>query len=89
MIYVKTEVLHADLNDSERIALVKRFNDSSNPLLVLVIMYQISAQWVNLDACCSRAIIATPATNAPSEIQAWSRIIRISLFNGFFFFMQI
>ena len=79
-VYVEAEVLHAGLTDHERVALVRRFNDSTDSLTVLIIMYQVSAQGVNLDACCARAVVATPAINAPSEIQGWSRIIRVSLF---------
>jgi hypothetical protein len=78
LIYVEAGVLHAGLTDSERVNLVNRFNDPSDTLVVLIIMYQVSAQGVNLDKCCSRVIVATPAINAPSEIQAWSRVIRVS-----------
>lgn len=76
--YVNTEVLHAGLSDSDRVNLVKRFNDPKDDLLILIIMYQVSAQGVNLNPCCCRVIITTPAINAPSEIQAWSRVIRVS-----------
>lgn len=77
MIYIETEVMHAALSEAERINLVKRFNDSNDSLLVLIITYQVSAQGVNLDSCCCRALVTTPAINAPSEIQAWSRLIRV------------
>ena len=47
--YVETEVLNARLTDLERVNLVKRFNDPKYFLLILIIMYQVSAQGVNLD----------------------------------------
>ena len=75
--YVETEVLHAGLTDLERVNLVKRFSDPKDSLLILIIMYQVSAQGVNLDRCCCRVLVATPAINTPSEIQAWSRVIRV------------
>lgn len=77
-VYVEAEVLHAGLSDTERVDLVQRFRDPADKLMVLVIMYQVSAQGVNLDPCCSRVIVTTPAQNAPSEVQAWSRVIRVS-----------
>lgn len=76
LVYVETEVLHAGLNDTERVEPVKRFNDLSDLLTFLIIMYQVKAQGVNRDRYYARAIVATPAINAPSEIQTWSRIIR-------------
>lgn len=68
MIYVKIKVLHAALTDVERINLVKRFNNPKDNLMIIIIMYQVSAQRVNLDPCCCRAIVDTPAVNAPSEM---------------------
>ena len=76
--YIDVEVLHAGLTNAEREILVKRFKNKDDSLTVLIIMYQVSAQGVNLDSCCSRVIVCTPAINAPSEIQAWSRLIRVS-----------
>lgn len=76
-VYVETEVLHAALTEAERVDLIKRFNDSENSLITLIIMYQVSAQGVNLDKCCSRVLVATSVINAPLDIQAWSRVIRV------------
>lgn len=41
--YIQIEILHAGLTDIERVNLVKRFNNPKDSLLVLVIMYQVSA----------------------------------------------
>lgn len=50
-------MLHADSTNSERRNLVRRFNDELNFLTILVIMYQVNAQEINLDRCCFRIII--------------------------------
>lgn len=76
--YVQAKVLHAGLQDTERVELVKQFNDPEDSLLVLVIMYQVSAQGVNLNACCCRVIVETPVRNSLSEVQAWSCVIWVS-----------
>lgn len=68
-------MLHVSLSDTEPVQLVLRFNDPKDELWVLVIMSQVPAQGVNLDACYCRVIIGTPAVNALSEVQAWSRVI--------------
>jgi hypothetical protein len=60
--YVQTAVLHAGLTDSERVSLVKRFNDPKDELTILIIMHSVSTQGVNLDRCCSRVLVVTNAT---------------------------
>lgn len=52
---------------------MEQFRDAEDGLLFLIIVYQVAAQSVNLDPYCSRVLMATPAINALSEIQAWSR----------------
>jgi hypothetical protein len=78
LIYVKTEILHAKLIDIERVNLINRFNDSNDNLLILIIMYQMSVQNVNLNTCCFRAIVTISAINVFFEIQTWSRVIRVN-----------
>ncbi len=70
LIYVKAEVLHVDLIDSEKMNFVNKFNDSFDNLIVLIIMYQIFAQNVNLNKCCFRMIVVTSVINVFSKIQA-------------------
>lgn len=43
-----------------------------------MIVYQVLAQEINLDHCCLRVLVATPAVNALSEVQAWSSIVQVS-----------
>lgn len=68
LIYVKTEILHVALTDVERINFVKKFDDLNDFLLVLIIMYQISAQNVNLNESYSKMIVTTFAINAFTKI---------------------
>jgi hypothetical protein len=42
LIYVETIVLHFDLIDSERITLIKRFNDSTKDFIILIIIHVVS-----------------------------------------------
>jgi hypothetical protein len=52
LICVKTKILHAELINIERINLINKFNDSNDNLLILIIMYQMFTQNVNLNKCC-------------------------------------
>ncbi len=80
--YVQTALLNAGLTDSERVPLVKRFNDPKDELTILIIMHSVSAQGVNLDRCCSRVIVVTNAINAPTKWQGWGRVLRVSIFSS-------
>ncbi|ELR08416.1 hypothetical protein GMDG_08637 [Pseudogymnoascus destructans 20631-21] len=77
-IYIRAEVLHAGLNDLQRIALIQEFNDPQSDLVVLVMMYQVSSQGANLDGACHRVCSVTTAINLPSELQVHYRPIRVS-----------
>lgn len=70
--------MHSGLNNEERIRVVKEFNSPKTGLMVFVLMYNVGSQGTNLDACCSRAIVATAAISSSVEIQAWGPIIRVS-----------
>ena len=76
-LYIETEVLHSGLTNPERWALVKKFNDEKSSLRILILMYNVGAQGINLDPCCPRVLVATAAINASLEIQAWGRVIRV------------
>ncbi|ELR07180.1 hypothetical protein GMDG_08307 [Pseudogymnoascus destructans 20631-21] len=77
-IYIRAEVLHAGLNDLQRIALIQEFNEPQSDLVVLVMMYQVSSQGANLDGACHRVCSVTTAINLPSELQVHYRPIRVS-----------
>ena len=82
-LYIETEVLHSGLNNEARWNLVQSFNDVNSPLKVLVLMYNVGAQGVNLDQCCCRVLVATAAINASLEIQAWGRVIRVCILHSY------
>ena len=78
LLHVECAVLHSEMNDSERIEVVRDFNNPKHPLKILVITYHVTTQGVNLDESCSRVLVMTPAANGPVEIQSWGRVIRVS-----------
>jgi hypothetical protein len=77
LIYVETIVLHFHLINSERITLIKRFNDSTDDFIILIIMHVVSIQRINLDKCCSRMIIVINVINAFQKWQDWKKILRV------------
>jgi hypothetical protein len=79
--YVETAVLHGALSDEERVSLIKRFNNEEDPLQILIIMYLVNAAGANLDPACCRVIVVTPAINSAVEAQAYSRVIRVCMYN--------
>ena len=84
-LYIETEVLHSGLNNEARWSLVQSFNNINSPLKVLILMYNVGAQGVNLDQCCCRVLVATAAINASPEIQAWGRVIRVCILHSYRF----
>lgn len=50
LLYVERAVLHSGLSGSERIELIKRFNNPKDSLTILIRMHSVSTQGVNLDA---------------------------------------
>ena len=77
LLLVGAKVLHAGLNQSTRHQLGAAFNKRGSPLKVLVIMYNVSGQGINLHHACSRVFVATPAINLARQLQAISRAIRV------------
>ena len=77
LFYVDAETLHAELNDVERVNFVKKFNDFDDFFFIFIIMYQVSAQRINLNRCCFKIIVVISIINVFIEIQTWFRIIRV------------
>jgi hypothetical protein len=83
-VHIPTQVLHSDLTDAEREHVVGEFKRAPQPgdfthLSVMILMYTINASGINLDTDCNRVIVNTAATSTPVEVQAWSRVVRVSL----------
>ncbi|KAK3623405.1 hypothetical protein LTR56_010401 [Elasticomyces elasticus] len=82
-LHIPTQVLHSGLSDDARHTIVRDFNtvpadNDYNHSTILILMYTINASGVNLDRDCHRVIVNTAASSAPSELQAWSRVVRVS-----------
>ena len=77
-LFLTTTVLHAQLSNQERINIVNSFNDRKDPLCCLISMFGVSTQGTNFHQSCCRVVVATPALNAPTEVQFWGRVIRVS-----------
>ncbi|KAK6417219.1 hypothetical protein LTR81_009407 [Elasticomyces elasticus] len=82
-LHIPTQVIHSALGERDRSRVVTQFNETPqahdiNHLTVCILMYTINAAGVNLDKDCNRVIVNTAACNAATEIQAWSRVIRVS-----------
>ena len=76
---IDVKVMHAELDQRERTATGAEFNRLESPLQVLIIMYDVSAQGLNLHTACHVAFVATAARNSALEIQGWGRILRVSV----------
>ncbi|KJX97459.1 hypothetical protein TI39_contig489g00002 [Zymoseptoria brevis] len=82
-LHIGTQVLHSALSTKARDNVVEEFKKkvevgNLDRPVVLILMYSINAIGVNLDPACYHVIVATAATNAALEIQAWSRVLRVS-----------
>lgn len=79
---INAKVMHSDLTQKERTTLSNEFLDINSDLQVLVIMYDVSAQGLNLHSACHVAFVATAARNCALEVQGWGRILRVSEAEG-------
>ena len=59
------------LDQDERTNLVATFRNKEFHPSVLIIMYAVSPQGVNLDQACSKVLVLTSAVNPTAEAQAW------------------
>jgi len=64
------KVLAAYLKADERKKVVNNFTDPASSLLVLIVMYAVSTQRLNLDSCCTQVLMASSAVNVAAEVQA-------------------
>ncbi|KAK8174184.1 hypothetical protein IWX90DRAFT_500523 [Phyllosticta citrichinensis] len=76
--HIDAHVFHADLDTAERDALVEGFNDLNRSPQVLILLYNIASQGVNMHKACSDALVTSSGINASAEVQAWGRLIRIA-----------
>jgi hypothetical protein len=79
-LHVNTRVLGAYLKPEERKRLIDDFNDRKSELKILIVMYAVSAQGVNLDRCCSRVLVAAPAIRLGNSAVWCSLTTRTALY---------
>ena len=55
--HINIKIFIAYLNSKKRKQMIKDFNDSATTLKVLIIIYAVSAQDINLNRCCFRTLM--------------------------------
>ena len=58
------------LKTDERKKVVNDFTDSASSLLILIVMYAVSTQKLNLNLCCAQILMISSAVNVATEVQA-------------------
>jgi len=58
------------LKTDERKKVVNDFTDSASSLLILIVMYAVSTQRLNLNLCCAQVLMTSSAVNVAAEVQA-------------------
>ncbi len=58
------------LKADERKKIVNNFINSASLLLILIVMYAVSAQRLNLNLCCAQILMTSSAVNVAAEVQA-------------------
>ena len=76
--FVATKCFHSGLSAAGRLDLQKEFNDPESPLHVMPLAYDVGGYGISLQVACDEVVVATPAKNHGSEIQAYGRPIRVS-----------
>ena len=77
-LHIDMKVLTAYLKADERKKVVNNFTDSASSLLILIVMYAVSAQRLNLNSCCTQVLMTSSAVNVAAEVQAWGRVLWVS-----------
>lgn len=77
LLMIGVSVLHSALNQNSRHRIASDFNATESPLRVLIIMYNVGGQGINLHHACHRVFVATGAVNLAKQLQAIGRVIRV------------
>lgn len=77
-LHISIKILAAYLTAKEQKKMINDFNNVEIDVVILIIMYAVDAQNLNLDSRCLRILIATSAVNTAAEIQTWERVLRAS-----------
>jgi len=68
-LHISIKILAAYLTAKEQKKMINNFNNVEIDVVILIIMYAVNAQNLNLDSRCLRILIATSAVNTAAEIQ--------------------
>ena len=63
LLYVDVAVLHSGFDNAAKFELMRRFNDSENKLMILIIMHFVLFQKMNFDVCCNKILMITNVIN--------------------------
>ena len=77
-LHISIKMLAAYLTAEEQKKVIDDFNNTDLSVVILIIMYAVSAQRLNLDLWCSRVLIAASAVNTAAEIQIWDHVLWVS-----------
>ena len=75
-LHYNTAFFHSFLTEKEREGLVLDFNDQTSVLEIMITTYKVASQAVDLQKACHTVILAEPAVNTCTEIQAIGRARR-------------
>ena len=64
------KVLTVYLKTDKRKKVVNNFTDPASSLLILIVMYAVSTQKLNLNLCCTQVLMTSSAVNVVAEVQA-------------------
>ena len=64
------KMLAVYLKTDERKKVVNNFINSASSLLILIVMYAVSTQGLNLNLCCTQVLMTSSAVNVAAEVQA-------------------
>jgi hypothetical protein len=77
LVFVRTRTYHSGLDAAGRSQLQKEFNDKTSTLRAMPLAYDVGGYGISLQKACDEVVVATPAKNHGSEIQAYGRPIRV------------
>ena len=75
--WAHAEVLRSNLSHKQRKKLFEEFNDPDSSIKVLIMMYDVASQGLNLQKASCKVLSMTPAKKFDPEMQATNRVLRV------------
>ncbi len=76
--HISIKILAAYLTVKEQKKMINDFNNVKIDVVILIIMYVVNAQSLNLNSCCSRVLITALVMNIVAKIQTWRCVLKAS-----------